>query len=113
MSNQKKAKRTTTKQNVWVEEVEKVWGIPISQEGKEWTTRRLEAKLRKDHNGRLTQNASVEPAKSDRLVERYVETNKLQMRASDMAWAWVARKAQNGEAAREVFRPELGPLYTP
>ena len=46
-------------------------------------------------------------------MERYVEDKKLQMRASDMAWAWVAQKAHDGEAAGEVFRPELGPLDTP
>ena len=33
MSNRKKQKRATAKQNVGLEEVEKVWGIPISQEG--------------------------------------------------------------------------------
>ena len=77
MTNRKKPKRATTKQNVWVEEVEKVWSIPISQEGKGWTTRCLEAKLRKDHDGRLTQDAAVELAKRDRRVERYVDDNKL------------------------------------
>ena len=32
------------------------------------------------------------------------------MRASDMAWAWVAHKAHRGQAVGKVFRPELGPL---
>ena len=35
MSNRKKQKRATAKQNVGLEEVEKVWGTPISQEAKE------------------------------------------------------------------------------
>ena len=110
MGNRKKQKRATAKQNVWLEEVEKVWGTPISQEAKEWTTLHLEAKLLNEHNGRLTQNAAVQMAKRDKKVERYVKSNALQMRASDMAWAWVAHKAHRGQAVGKVFRPELEPL---
>ena len=110
MSNRKKQKRATAKQNVWVEEVEKVWGTLISLEAKEWIALHLEAKLLKVHNGRLTQNAAVEMAKRHKKVERYVKSNALQMQASDMAWAWVAHKAHRGQAVGKVFRPELGPL---
>ena len=112
MSNLKKKKRATARTNVCVGEVEKVWGTPISQEAKEWTSRHLEAKLRmlKNHDVRLTQAAAVEVAKRDRRVERYVDKRGLQMRAADMAWAWVAHKAMEGQAVGKVFRPEHGPL---
>ena len=49
-------------------------------------------------------------AKRDRKVERYEDDNGLQMRASDMSWAWVAHKAHRGQVVGKVFRPELGPL---
>ena len=113
MSKQRKPKRATAKQNVWVEEVEKVWGTPITQERKQWVTQHLEGKLLKKHNGRLTQEAAVALATRDRRVERMVTANEQEMRASDLAWAWVAQKAQDGQAVEGVFRPELGPLNTP
>ena len=100
----------TVRQKVWVGEVETVWGTPISQEAKEWVSWRLEKKLLKNHNGRLTQSAAVEVTKRDKTVERYVEKKGLQMRAADVAWAWVAHKAHRGQTVGQVFRPELGKL---
>ena len=110
MSKQRKPKCATAKQNVLVEEVEKVWGTLITQERKDWTTQHLEGKLRKEHNRLLTQEAAVKLAKRDRRVERMVTKHKLEMRAPDLAWAcsWVAQKVQDGQAVGEVFRPELG-----
>ena len=59
MSNRKKQKRATAKQNVWLEEDEKGWGTPISHEVKAWVSRRLEKKLLKNYDGGLTQSAAV------------------------------------------------------
>ena len=112
MSDLQKKKSATASQNVWVTagEVEKVWGTPISQESKEWISRHLEAKLQKNHEERLTQSAAVEVAKRDMRVERHVTKKGLQMRAADMAWAWVAHKVMGGQAVGKVFRPELEKL---
>ena len=94
-------------------EVETVWGEPISQEAKEWFSQRLETKLRKDHNGRLTQEAAVALTMRDRQMQRYVNAKGLQMRAPDVAWAWVAQQVREGQVVPEgerVFRPEIGKL---
>ena len=79
MSNQRKKQHTTAKQNGWVEEAEKVWGTPITPKANEWITRHLEVKLLKEHNGRLTQDATVALAKRDTRVERYVKLHGLDM----------------------------------
>ena len=110
MCDLQKKKSAAASQNVWVGEVEKVWGTPISQEAKKWISRHLKAKLQKNHDGRLSQSAAVEVAKRDMRVERYVDKQGLQMRASDTAWAWVAHKVQLGQVVGKVFRPELGKL---
>ena len=47
--------------------------------------RHLEAKLLKEHDGKLTQDAAVALAKRDKRVERYVKTHGLEMQAADMA----------------------------
>ena len=93
--------------------MKKVWDTPITQERKDWATQYLEKKLTEKHEGRLTQEAAVALTKKDSNVERIVGKHKLKMRASDLAWAWVAQKIQDGQAVGEVFRPELGPLNTP
>ena len=85
MSNQKKKQRVTARKNVWVEPAGQVWGTPITPEAKEWTMRHLEAKLLKEHDGKLTHDAAVALAKRDKRVERYVKTHGLEMQAADMA----------------------------
>ena len=72
MSGRQKEKGAAASQTVWVGEVETVWGTPISQESKEWFSRRLETKLRTDHEGRLTQEAAVALTIKDRQMQRYV-----------------------------------------
>ena len=104
MSGLQKKKGAAASQSVWVGDVETVWGTPISQESKEWFSRRLETKLRTNHEGRLTQEAAVEVTKRDRQMQRHVTEKGLQMRASDMAWAWVAQKVRDGQAVGKVFR---------
>ena len=101
------------KQLVPVEEVVKVWDTPITEERKNWTEQYLEKKLRGKHEGGLTQRAAEALATRDRTMERMVTAKGLKMRASDLAWVWVAQKLQDGQAVEEVYRPELGPLRTP
>ena len=100
MSKQKESRGATAKQLVWVEEVEKVWDTPITGERKDWTTQYLaiEEKLREKHEGRLTQEAAVALTKRDRNVEKMVGKHGLKMRVSDLTWAWVAQKIQDGQA---------------
>ena len=87
------------------------WGEPISQEAKEWFSQRLEAKLLKDHGGRLTQKAAVALTIQDMTMRRYVNAKGLQLRASDVAWAWMAQQVREGQVVpvgERVFRPEIG-----
>ena len=86
MSDLQEKKSAAASQTVWVGEVEKVWGTPISQESKEWVSRRLETMLQKDHEGRLTQRAAVEVTKRDRQMQRHVTEKGLQMRGLRGAW---------------------------
>ena len=60
--------------------------------------------------GQHTENAAEALATRDRNMQRKVQ--KLDMRAADLAWAWVAHKKQQGQTIGEVYRPELGPLRT-
>ena len=46
-------------------------------------------------------------------MQRMVQRERLAMRASYLAWAWMAQKKQNRETVREVWRPELRSLRTP
>ena len=43
-------------------------------------------------------------------MQRHVSKKGLQMRAADVAWAWVAQKARDGQAVGRVFRPAIGKL---
>ena len=42
-------------------------------------------------------------------MQRMVQKLK-EVRASNLAWAWVAHKKHQGQTIGEVCRPELGPL---
>ena len=110
MSGRQKKKSRATSQAVWVGEVEMVWGTPISKESMEWFSLHLETKLQTDHGGRLTQEAAVAVTKRDRAMQRHVSRKGLQMRAADVAWAWVAQKIRDGQAVGRVFRPAIGKL---
>ena len=60
--------------------------------------------------GQHTENAAEALATRDRNMQRKVQ--KLDMRAADLAWAWVAHKKQQGQTIGEVCRPESGPFRT-
>ena len=93
--------------------MEKVWGTPITQERTDWMTQYLEERLLEKHEGRLTQKTAVALTTRDKHMERMVDRHELKMRSSDLVWAWVAQKIQDGQAVGEGFGPELGPLKTP
>ena len=112
MSGPQMKKGKTANRTAWVGEVETEWAEPISQEAMEWVSQHLKAKLLTKHGGRLTQKAAVALTLKDRKLQRYVNSEGLQMRASDVAWSWVAQKVK-GKAVPEgekVFRPDIGKL---
>ena len=76
-----------------------------------WVSQHLEAKLMK-YGGMLTQAAAVKVTLKDRKLQRYVNSEGLQMRASDVVWAWVAQQVRDGRAVQgeRVYRPEMGKL---
>ena len=49
---------------------------------------------------------------ADRTLQRLVKKLGLDMRAADLAWAWVAQQVRDGMVAQgeTVFRPEIGVL---
>ena len=112
MGGRQQEKGNKASWKVWVGEVETEWDEPISQVAEQWFSQRLEEKLLQDHGGRLTQKAAVALTIKDRHMQRYVNANGLQMRASDVAWAWVAQQVREGKAVpgERVFRPEIGKL---
>jgi hypothetical protein len=107
-----KKKEKTVNREVWAGDVEAEWAEPISEEAKQWVSRHLEERLRLYHGGRFTQKAAVALTKKDRQLQRYVVSEGLQMRASDVAWAWVAQQVMDGRVVQGeiVFRPEIGVL---
>ena len=112
MSGRQTKKGKAANQTVWVGDVETEWDEPISQEAMEWVSQHLKAKLLTKHGGRLTQKAAVALTLKDRKLQRCVNSKGLQMRASDVAWSWVAQKVR-GKAVSEgerVFRPDIGKL---
>ena len=115
MSGSQTTQRKAANREAWVGDVETEWAEPISEEAKQWFSQHLEEKLRLYHGGRLTQKAAVALTIKDRLMQRYVISEGLQMRASDVAWAWVAQQVRDGRGAQggTVFRPELGRWWTP
>ena len=111
MEGREQGQSTTASRKVWVGDVETEWGEPISQEAKKSVSQHLEAKLKK-YGGKLTQAAAVKLTLKDRKLQRYVNSEGLQMRASDVAWAWVAQQVRDGRAmpGERVYRPEIGRL---
>ena len=96
MRGSQKTKGTTTtktaNREIWAGDVESEWGEPISEKAKQWVSWHFEEKLRRDHGGALTQEAACALTKKDKKLQRYVNSEGLQMRASDVAWAWVAQQ---------------------
>ena len=73
-------------------EVVEEWDEPITEDWKQCTMDHLEKRLQKYHEGRLTQREAEALTTRDRNVQRMVQIERLAMRASDLAWAWVAYK---------------------
>ena len=96
MSGPQMKKGKTANRTAWVGEVETEWAEPISQEAMEWVSQHLKAKLKK-HGGRLTQTAAVAVTLKDKKLQRYVNSKGLQMKASDVAWSWVAQNVREGK----------------
>ena len=69
MSGRQMKKGKATNRTAWVGDVKTDWGEPISQEAMEWVSQHLEAKLLKDHGGRLTQKAAVALTIKDRKIQ--------------------------------------------
>ena len=80
-------------------------------QAKEWVSLHLKAKL-KEHGGKLMHKAGVQVTLADRKLQRCVISQGVDMRASDVAWAWVAQQVREGRVApgQRVFRPEIGKL---
>ena len=92
-------------------EVAEVWGVPISEQLKDRAMEYFEKQLQRDHGGQLTQQVAEALCTRDRNVQRMVQELK-QVRASDLAWPWMAHKKKQGQSIGEGYRPELGPLRT-
>ena len=88
------------------------WAEPISEEAKLWVSQHFEGKLQRDHGGSLTQEAACAMTRKDKKLQRYVVAQGLDMRPSDVAWAWVAQQVMDGTVAdgEILFRPEIGSL---
>ena len=114
MSGLQKKKGKAANRKAWVGEVETEWAEPISQEAKEWVSQHLEAKLKK-YGGRLTQAAAVKVTLMDRKLQRYVNSEGLDMRASDVAWAWVEQQVREGRVVlgRKCFVQRWGSWHSP
>ena len=89
MRDSQKTKETTTtktaNREMWAGDVESEWGEPISEKAKQWVSWHLEEKLRRNHGGRLTQEAACTLTKKDKKLQRYVVAKGLKMRPSDVA----------------------------
>ena len=77
--------------------METEWPEPISGVAKARVSARLEGKLRRQ-GGQLTQAVAVQVTKGDRWLQRLVED--LDIRAADVAWAWVAQQVREGRTAQ-------------
>ena len=111
MSGSQTTKGKAANQEVWAGDVETEWAEPISEVAKEMVSKRLEGKLKK-YGGQLTQAVAVQVTLADRTLQRLVKKQGLDMRAADVAWAWVAQQVRDGRVAQgeTVFRPEIGVL---
>ena len=94
-SQQKKEKAAN--REAWVGDVEREWAEPISEVAKARVSARLEGKLRRK-GGQLTQAVAVQVTKGDRWLQRLGED--LDIRAADVAWAWVAQQVREGRTAQ-------------
>ena len=108
--SQKKTEKTANR-DVWAGDVDTEWAEPISEMAKARVSKRQEWKL-KMHGGQLTQAVAVQVTLADRTLQRLVKKLGLDMRAADLAWAWVAQQVRDGRVAQgeTVFRPEIGVL---
>ena len=97
MRGRKQEKNTKASRKVWVGDVETEWGEPISQKAMKSVLQHLKAKLKK-YGRHLTQAAAVNVTLKDRKLQRCVNSEGLQMQASDMAWAWVVQQVRDGRA---------------
>ena len=88
------------------------WAEPISEEAKLWVSQHFEGMLQRDHGGSLTQAAACAMTLKDKQLQRYVKAQGLDMRPSDVAWAWVAQQDMDGTMAdgEVLFRPAIGSL---
>ena len=111
MSGMQKKKGKAANREAWLGDVETEWADPISQEAKVRVSQHLEAKLEK-YGGKFTQAAAVRVTLTDRWLQRFVKSERLDMRAADVAWSWVAQQVREGRVAQgeRVFRPEIGKL---
>ena len=96
----------------WAGDEKLEWAEPISEEQKLWVSQHFEGKLQRDHGGSLTQEAACAMTRKDKKLQRYVAAQGLDMRPSDVAWAWVAQQVMDGTVAdgEILFRPEIGSL---
>ena len=83
MRGRKQEKSTKASRKVWMGDVETEWDEPILQKAMKWVSQHLKAKLKK-YGGQLTQAAAVKVTLKDRKLHRYVNSEGLQMRASDV-----------------------------
>ena len=88
-----------------------VWEAPITEERKKWTTDYLEKRLKKEHEGQLTQKAAEALATRDRNLQRMVQSER--EAGDEGVGSRVGQKKQNRETVGEVWRPEMGPLRSP
>ena len=97
MKGSQTKKGKAANREAWVGDVETEWAESISEVAKAMVSARLEGKLRKN-GGRLTQAVAVKVTKGDRWLHRLVED--LDIRAADVAWAWVAQQVREGRTAQ-------------
>ena len=111
MEGREQGQSTTASRKVWVGNAETKWGEPISQKARKALSLHFEAKLKK-YGGKLTQAVAVKLTLKDRWLQRYVISERLDMRASDVVWAWVAQQVLDGKVVpgERVYRPEIGKL---
>ena len=89
MSGSQTTKGKAANREVWAGDVETEWAEPISEVAKARESKQLEWKLKK-HGGQLSQAVAVQVTLADRTLQRLVKKLGLDMRAADVAWAWVA-----------------------
>ena len=91
MSGSQKKKGKAANREAWLGDVETECAEPISQEAKVWVSQHLEAKL-EEYGGEFTQAAAVRVTLMDTWLQRFVKSERLDMRAADVAWSWMAQQ---------------------